>query len=93
MLYSFHLQGPHGLLNHLLSIPQTASSSTFLHSYERVMVARKHSAPFYHVVATDYSVLLMDERFSNHPVRKIQIFIHIIFFFSLNIPHLFIYSF
>ena len=60
-------QGPHGLINELLSIPHTS-----LHSYERVMIACKHSTPFYHIIATDFSVLLMDERFTNHPVHCIS---------------------
>ena len=40
-----------------------------LHPTERLVVAMRHPQQgFYHIIATDYSVLLVDERFPNHTV-------------------------
>ena len=42
----------------------------FLHPAERIMVARQHpSLSSTHFIATDCSVIMMDERYPGYPVR------------------------
>lgn len=45
-----------------------ALPSKFLHPNERIRII-KQLTPFMYVIATDYSLVVTDERFPGHPVR------------------------
>ena len=48
----------------LFSLPHSV-----LHTSERIMASTSHATNrFYHLIATDYSLMLVDQRFSHHPV-------------------------
>lgn len=57
-----------------------ALPSKFLHPNERIRIIKQHS-PFLYVIATDYMLILIDERFPGHPVRYAL-------FRSMKFPHL-----
>ncbi|XP_052101126.1 uncharacterized protein LOC127735075 isoform X1 [Mytilus californianus] len=48
-----------------------ALPSRFLHPNERIRIIKQHS-PFMYVIATDYSLILVDERFPGHPLLQWQ---------------------
>ncbi|XP_076103668.1 uncharacterized protein LOC143072558 isoform X3 [Mytilus galloprovincialis] len=48
-----------------------ALPSKFLHPNERIRIIKQHS-PFLYVIATDYMLILVDERFPGHPLLQWQ---------------------
>ncbi|XP_046584193.1 TATA box-binding protein-associated factor RNA polymerase I subunit C-like isoform X1 [Haliotis rubra] len=46
-----------------------AQPTRLLHQQERIMVTQPHPhCPYYHFIATDFSLLMMDQRLPNYPV-------------------------
>jgi hypothetical protein len=55
----------------LFSLP-----SDILYNRERIRAVSRHSASsFYHLVATDYKLLIMDERYQKYPVTILNLFL------------------